>query len=644
MSDNRKDVTKDYYAILEVPVDATSQDIKRAWREQLQVWHPDRFMHNASLLTKAEARSKEINEAYAILVDDDKRRLYDESRQGDHKIHDDKGGQANIVPMADFVIPFDSDIQSLEQSVYAYMIEGKYVPDDLIQRAEISKQDHLYLPCYLFHGSFIARWTATFGYDRKEDYTEYQNQYDSQTRQNRRVPVTRTRTVTDWHPHSGTATGNFAVMTYAGSQLNDSILPLVENRDQHDSVSDFDPSSIKGVEVEPFTVSANDAYATKADPAITKIIDANVRQHAQGDRQRDWHWKGDLKPQSRKGLVPIVHTVFEYHGKKYNVWVDGANPTRRLGDALPTDKNKLHAVIYGFIPAIISLLSVALSYLVFQEKSNAAIFLSIPTVCLVYGLLRRKFIVDYSRTLRQLLLKERVASAKFERPSKPFFANTSHDTILIPILSVILPLCILLPAWVATGDSNEQPVQNLAHLVKKSKDEATASTVGYPSKAKKENVQPEAGLSTREKDQRQEVLSNTTTLFPESNVTETGYSQYLEKIRRETDYSQYLEKARGELAAETNALKVEQLQSYIARTEERQRVERMTPEELLAHGEAMQCTPQDGMCDAMKGSYIMNAKTMISTMAHAINEKRDYLKLVEKSREREEINRRHQLP
>ncbi|MDW7977855.1 MAG: DnaJ domain-containing protein [Candidatus Caldarchaeum sp.] len=63
---------KDYYEILGVPRNATKEEIKRAYRKLALQYHPDR---NKS--PEAEEKFKEISEAYAVLVDDEKRKLYD---------------------------------------------------------------------------------------------------------------------------------------------------------------------------------------------------------------------------------------------------------------------------------------------------------------------------------------------------------------------------------------------------------------------------------------------------------------------------------------------------------------------------------------------------------------------------------------
>lgn len=63
---------KDYYSALGVPRDASAEDIKRAYRKLARKFHPD-----VSKEADAEARFKEIGEAYEVLKDADKRAAYD---------------------------------------------------------------------------------------------------------------------------------------------------------------------------------------------------------------------------------------------------------------------------------------------------------------------------------------------------------------------------------------------------------------------------------------------------------------------------------------------------------------------------------------------------------------------------------------
>ncbi|KKU63335.1 MAG: Chaperone protein DnaJ [Candidatus Woesebacteria bacterium GW2011_GWC2_47_16] len=65
----------DYYDILGVSKNASSEEIKKAYRKQALEWHPDRHKDEKEA---AEKRFKEINEAYQILSDTQKRSAYDQ--------------------------------------------------------------------------------------------------------------------------------------------------------------------------------------------------------------------------------------------------------------------------------------------------------------------------------------------------------------------------------------------------------------------------------------------------------------------------------------------------------------------------------------------------------------------------------------
>ena len=73
--------TTNYYAVLELLPTATLTEIKKAWHEQLQVWHPDRFNHSPALHRKAEARTQLINQAYQTLSNPTLRASYDAAAQ-----------------------------------------------------------------------------------------------------------------------------------------------------------------------------------------------------------------------------------------------------------------------------------------------------------------------------------------------------------------------------------------------------------------------------------------------------------------------------------------------------------------------------------------------------------------------------------
>lgn len=72
----------DPYAILEVPHDADSETIHRAYRRLARLYHPDKATHrNPEIRALAEKKMQALNAAYDLLGDPEKRRLYDARRQ-----------------------------------------------------------------------------------------------------------------------------------------------------------------------------------------------------------------------------------------------------------------------------------------------------------------------------------------------------------------------------------------------------------------------------------------------------------------------------------------------------------------------------------------------------------------------------------
>jgi len=83
---------KDYYATLGVSKDAPQKEIKKAFRKLAREFHPDNNPDDAV----AEARFKEINEAYDTLSDEDERKEYDHVREMGYFVGDQGGHQQYV--------------------------------------------------------------------------------------------------------------------------------------------------------------------------------------------------------------------------------------------------------------------------------------------------------------------------------------------------------------------------------------------------------------------------------------------------------------------------------------------------------------------------------------------------------------------
>ena len=102
---------RDYYEVLGVAKDASSEDIKRAYRKGALKYHPDNFKGDKS---EGETKFKELSEAYEVLSDPMKRQRYD--RFG----HEGLRGAG----MHDFSTMGFGDIFSMFNDIFAGMGKG----------------------------------------------------------------------------------------------------------------------------------------------------------------------------------------------------------------------------------------------------------------------------------------------------------------------------------------------------------------------------------------------------------------------------------------------------------------------------------------------------------------------------------------
>ena len=358
----------------------------------------------------------------------------------------------------DRIVPITVTPHELDNRLYAYMASGNFTPDDMIETSVITLRERYYVPVFDFNIDYEATWTASFGYDRQEAYTAYR----SVTQNNRtyQEPYTAYKTVTDWHPANGIEAGVFDVAGYAGKKLNSSpLVPanLVVHAVIHGNSTKYNPSFIKGFEVEGFSVPENKVFES-LNGEINANIDKRVKNHAQGDRQRDWHWNARMSHNTIKYVVPICHGAFQYENKEYHVWVGGHDVDAIRADKLPVDIDKQITANIGFAPGILGLISIIGSAYFWGFYGSS----SIATIAVLgYGFARRNSLIDYSKSIRNSLLiqmrasnqvanlsddeQDKVAKA-FQRPERPFFAKIPKDKIVLPTLAGLAFFGAILPS------------------------------------------------------------------------------------------------------------------------------------------------------------------------------------------------------
>ena len=83
---------RDFYKILGVTRSSTEQEIKKAYKKLALKWHPDRV--EPAKKDEAQAKFQEIGEAFDVLTDPEKKRIYDQVGEDGLKMGGGGGGSS----------------------------------------------------------------------------------------------------------------------------------------------------------------------------------------------------------------------------------------------------------------------------------------------------------------------------------------------------------------------------------------------------------------------------------------------------------------------------------------------------------------------------------------------------------------------
>ncbi|KAG2486928.1 hypothetical protein HYH03_014427 [Edaphochlamys debaryana] len=85
-------LAKDYYELLQVPKGANDAQLKRAYRKLALQYHPDKVTGSEEEKKAASQKFADINHAYEVLSDAEKRKIYDQYGEEGLKQHQQQGG------------------------------------------------------------------------------------------------------------------------------------------------------------------------------------------------------------------------------------------------------------------------------------------------------------------------------------------------------------------------------------------------------------------------------------------------------------------------------------------------------------------------------------------------------------------------
>lgn len=233
----------------------------------------------------------------------------------------------------DYIINNKVSEADFEKMTYEWLIKGDYTPDDIIENA-ITQNNAVYVPLYCYAITYYGTCSCSLGYNR----TEYYHVWDEVSKKQ----VRKSRTVTDWYPHSQAAQGDVVTTIYAGIAVENAIIKFVETMNwEADELHPVPQQSDHYQEAcRLFKVAKEDLWNTRGlNMAYDKAV-LQTKTALPSPLVTDFSLNIKYSETGFYSLLaPFWLLRYSYGEQEYHLIVDGNNP-KRIDGKRPEDKKR----------------------------------------------------------------------------------------------------------------------------------------------------------------------------------------------------------------------------------------------------------------------------------------------------------------
>ncbi len=298
------------------------------------------------------------------------------------------------------ITPFSVTKEACQTAFVEWLAQGDFCPNDIYDKTHSIEVIGAYAPMYIFNINYKVDWSASIGYNRIEKYMEMNKDGKLENR---------TRTVTDWRPHSDSFRGSASKSAIASAFLRNP--PWAEFVLACEVMSfgeplEYDERYLAGFTQMPLSFSKDDAYEAIIKPKLEAHMQYEVDEIKLGDKKRDVHWSAQYSIKNWHLIYwPLWLIKYHYNNSEYAFVANGSKADEVRGSK-PNDKSTLAKSRRIFYIAFgLSALTLLLLFAGMPKKEPELFFCALLVSLSL-------FIVGYS--VRNKTLKEN-SNFKFER-------------------------------------------------------------------------------------------------------------------------------------------------------------------------------------------------------------------------------------
>ena len=277
---------------------------------------------------------------------------------------------------------------------------------NLVAEVVIDSCRLFFAPAYIFACTSESNWSAAFGYDRTEYFTDHRQVY--QDGEYVTKAVTRENILTEWHPQSGQDSQRFVEVAYCGNGLPSAVVGWVESADFSGGAA-VTKSQMQQMDTDPSSHEPLASFQRHIDACGLQEVAYGVQDCLQGDRVRDCQWRTHVEAEAVLALVPLCRVSFTVRGEHYNFYMHGRDLSQYTCDTLPDlqDGNKALSRILPTLYAVV--LTLVLVFARGEKRDpDGMLWLGTCVFLFFYGCVRQTNYLSRVKTRQNDILQRRL--------------------------------------------------------------------------------------------------------------------------------------------------------------------------------------------------------------------------------------------
>jgi len=357
----------------------------------------------------------------------------------------------NLPEASKYVAPFTVPQDEYQKSMLSWLLSKKGIPTDIFDNLAFINSEGCYVPYYYCTVDYDIKWSASIGHNRTEQYTEYVTKTVNGQKQS--VPVTRTRTVTDWSPFSSSSIGRLTMSCPASTyvqNMENKIFRIPQKKRKKTSpetdrlieefvLDDMFKSCTSGgtvVRIEKLDTKYTAGFKMiPFEGAAMKVFDRNrannqiyarIKSEAPGDAIKNINFRGDLMKNFYALYKPYWITRYSYDDDAF-LNICSGNDTRKHSGSVPVCPDQKKSINKMFIPFWISLCSLVIVLttliILYNNEVSENLYSGVGVIALV--LLAATIVTSIIGSIRKMV---------FNKRNKKLLAELSSDHLKNPAI------------------------------------------------------------------------------------------------------------------------------------------------------------------------------------------------------------------